>query len=109
MCERNLRPGNMQPYQADVFSRLHACVKKVPGLLAIGAHGTAFTVHVKSPFRETNALFNEQDVRFHVGVLVSLEAKRVDGSCVSNCCWCHPRFGCGFADICGQGACTCDI
>jgi hypothetical protein len=99
----------MQSYQADEFSRLDAFVKKGPGLLAFGAHGNAFTVHVKRPFRETIALYNEQDAGFHVGDLVRLETERVDGSCVSNYCWFRPRFGLGFAGICGQSACTCDI
>ena len=67
------------------------------------------TISSSKCFLNDIALFNEQDARFHVGVLVRLEAERVDGSCVSNCCWCKPGLGFGFAGICEQGACTCDI
>jgi hypothetical protein len=44
---------------------------------------------------------NKQDAGFHVGELVRLEAERVYGRCVSNCCWFRLRFGFGFG-ICGQ-------
>ena len=98
----------MRSYQADEFSRLDVFVKKITGLLAIGAHGNAFTVHVKIPFRENIALLNKQDAGFHVGELVRLEAERVYGRCVSNCCWFRLRFGFGFG-ICGQSAYTCDM
>jgi hypothetical protein len=62
---------------ADEFSRLDAFVKKITGLLAIDAHGNAFTVQVKIPFRENIALLNKQDARLHVGELVRVSRPSV--------------------------------